>query len=161
VLGRSLRENISLASLRRLSTGWMVQRKRERRETTTMIEQTGIRGSDLEGPVWALSGGNQQKALFARWLMRQPTVLIVDEPTRGVDVAAKVQIHQLLRDLAADGHALLIISSEIEEVMGMAHRVCVMSQGRIVATFQRGEADRETVLAAAFSGLGGEKLSAP
>ena len=161
VLGRSLRENISLASLHRLSAGWMVQRKKERRETTTMIEQTGIRGSDLEGPVWALSGGNQQKALFARWLMRQPTVLIVDEPTRGVDVAAKVQIHQLLRDLAAAGHALLIISSEIEEVMGMSHRVCVMSQGRIVATFQRGEADRETVLAAAFSGLGSQKRSAP
>ena len=97
VLGRSLRENISLASLHRLSAGWMVQRKKERRETTTMIEQTGIRGSDLEGPVWALSGGNQQKALFARWLMRQPTVLIVDEPTRGVDVAAKVQIHRVAR----------------------------------------------------------------
>lgn len=160
-LGRSLRENISLASLGRLSVAGVVRRKKERRETTTVIEQTDIRASDVEGPVWALSGGNQQKALFARWLLRQPMVLIVDEPTRGVDVAAKVQIHQLLRDLAAAGHALLIISSEIEEVMGVAHRVCVMCQGRIVATFQRGQADRETVLAAAFSGLGSEKRGVP
>jgi len=160
VLSRSLRENISLASLRGLSVGRVMRRKKERLETTAMIEQTDIRGN-TEGPVWALSGGNQQKALFARWLMRQPTVLIVDEPTRGVDVAAKVQIHELLRDLAAAGHALLIISSEIEEVMGMAHRVCVMSQGRIVATFSRGQADRETVLTAAFSGLSGEKRSEP
>jgi ribose transport system ATP-binding protein len=153
ILGRGVRENISLASLRSLSTGGWVRRGKERRETSDLAERVDVRGVDPRGPVWMLSGGNQQKVLFAKWLLRRPSVLIVDEPTRGVDVAAKVQIHHLLRDLAASGHAILLVSSEIEEAMGMAHRVCVMRQGRIVASFGRDELDRETLLGAAFNGL--------
>jgi len=153
VLGRSVRENISLAALGELSTAWVVKRRKERRETTALIERTDIRASNIEGPIWTLSGGNQQKCLFCKWLLRQPKVLIVDEPTRGVDVAAKVQIHQLLRDLASAGLAMLLISSEIEEVIGMSHRVAVMRQGRIVATFRHGDIDQERALAAAFDSL--------
>ncbi|MCZ7663344.1 MAG: sugar ABC transporter ATP-binding protein [Thermoleophilia bacterium] len=156
VLGRSVRENISLASLGELSAGGVLKRRKERRETTALMERTDIRAATTEGPVWTLSGGNQQKTMFSKWLLRRPQLLIVDEPTRGVDVAAKVQIHQLLRDLAAAGHAILLISSENEEVIGMSHRVCVMRQGRIAATFQRGDTDTEAILATAFDGLGGE-----
>jgi ribose transport system ATP-binding protein len=156
VLGRSVRENISLASLGQLSAGGVLRRRKERRETTALIERTDIRAAATEGPVWTLSGGNQQKTLFSKWLLRHPQVLIVDEPTRGVDVAAKVQIHQLLRDLAASGRAILLISSENEEVIGMSHRVCVMRQGQIAATFERGDTNSESILAAAFNTLGDE-----
>jgi len=153
VLGRGIRENISLASLRALAVAGWVRRGRERRETSALAERVDVRAVDPRGPVWTLSGGNQQKVLFAKWMMREPSVLIVDEPTRGVDVAAKVQIHHLLRDLAAAGHAILLVSSEIEEAMGMAHRICVMRQGRIVGTYSRDELEREKLLGAAFDGL--------
>ncbi len=102
-------------------------------------------------PVSTLSGGNQQKVLFAKWLVRPPRVLIADEPTRGVDVGAKRQIHQLLVELAAQGMAVLLISSELEEVLGLAHRVLVMRRGRIVAEYRTEEATMEQVMTAAFA----------
>ena len=151
VLVRPVRENVSLASLGMWSTGGFVGPRRERQAVQDAARRTDVRGVTLESPIWALSGGNQQKALFAKWLLRRPAVLIADEPTRGVDVAAKVQIHRLLRDLAADGAAILLISSEIEEVMGLSNRTLVMRQGRVVATFARGDGTREQLLAAAFS----------
>jgi rhamnose transport system ATP-binding protein len=151
ILVRSIRENISLASLGSVSTAGFVNPAAENRTTGDLSEKTDIRGGTPETPIWALSGGNQQKALFAKWLMRKPTLLIVDEPTRGIDVGAKVQVHRLLRDLAAEGMALLVISSEIEEVMGLAHRICVMRRGRIVARYERGQASREELLKAAFA----------
>ena len=154
VLGCGIRENVSLASLHAISTGGWVLRGKERRETSALTGRVDVRAVDRRGPVWTLSGGNQQKVLFAKWLLRRPMILIVDEPTRGVDVAAKVQIHHLIRELAAGGHAILLISSEIEEAMGMAHRVYVMSGGRVVANYERSELERETLLGAAFNGVG-------
>ena len=100
-----------------------------------------------------LSGGNQQKVLFARWLFRNPRVLILDEPTRGVDVGARAAIHRLINDLAAEGAAVLMISSEIEEVLGLAHRVLVMRRGAITREFAA-DPPLEDVMEAAF-GLGG------
>ena len=151
VLVRPVRENVSLASLGMWSTAGFVGPRRERQAVQDAARRTDVRGVTLESPMWSLSGGNQQKALFAKWLLRRPAILIADEPTRGVDVAAKVQIHRLLRDLAADGAAILLISSEIEEVMGLSNRTLVMRQGRVVATFARGDGTREQLLAAAFS----------
>jgi ribose transport system ATP-binding protein len=103
----------------------------------------------LDAAVETLSGGNQQKALFAKWLLRRPRVLLIDEPTRGVDVAAKAAIHHLIVELAGEGMAVVIVSSEIEEVLGLAHRVLVLRHGRPVGEFGRG-APREDVMAAAF-----------
>ena len=98
-----------------------------------------------------LSGGNQQKVLFAKWLFRRPKLLIADEPTRGVDVGAKRQIHELLIGLAEAGMAVLLISSEIEEVLGLAHRVLVMRAGRLVGEFEGDAATDEAVMTAAFT----------
>jgi ribose transport system ATP-binding protein len=105
----------------------------------------------VEAPVVTLSGGNQQKVLFAKWLIRRPRVLVADEPTRGVDIGAKRQIHELILRLAGEGMAVLLISSELEEVLGLAHRVEVMRRGRIVASYDREEATIERVMASAFA----------
>jgi ABC-type sugar transport system ATPase subunit len=102
--------------------------------------------------VSALSGGNQQKVALAKWLVRPPKLLIADEPTRGVDVGAKLAIYRLICDLAADGVAVLLISSELEEVMGLAHRVLVVRNGRIVAEHAGDEANEEAIMRSAFGG---------
>jgi rhamnose transport system ATP-binding protein len=96
-----------------------------------------------------LSGGNQQKVVLAKWLSRQPKVLIVDEPTRGIDVGTKAEVHRLLSELAAQGVAILMISSELPEVLGMADRVLVIREGRLVGEFGRAEADEERIVLAA------------
>ena len=110
-----------------------------------------IRAASVDAPVGTLSGGNQQKVLFAKWLVRTPKVLIADEPTRGVDVGAKRQIHELIARLAAQGMAVLLISSELEEVLGLAHRVLVMRRGQVVARYESEEATMERVMSAAFA----------
>jgi ABC-type sugar transport system ATPase subunit len=97
-----------------------------------------------------LSGGNQQKVLFAKWLLRTPRLLIADEPTRGVDVGAKQEIYKLIASLAAEGLGVLLISSELEEVIGLSHRVLVMREGRLVAEFAGDAVDQEAVMRAAF-----------
>ena len=173
LLGRPITENVSLASLARLSELGLVRRRTERRAVTSALGQVGVRvpglgpsrgvwarrhgrpgqqGRDpgLAAPVSTLSGGNQQKALFARILLRGPRVLIADEPTRGVDVGAKRALYELLTSLAADGLGVLLISSDAEEILGLAHRVLVMRAGRIAAEF-RGQAMTEAaILGAAF-----------
>lgn len=98
----------------------------------------------------SLSGGNQQKVVIAKWLLAEPTVFIMDEPTRGIDVGAKYEIYSIVDQLAANGSAILMISSELEELMGMCDRILVMSQGEIVASFERDQFDDETILRAAF-----------
>jgi ribose transport system ATP-binding protein len=112
-----------------------------------------IRAAQKDAAIETLSGGNQQKALFAKWLIRSPKVLLIDEPTRGVDVAAKTQIHNLITELAADGMAVVVVSSEIEELLALSHRVIVLRHGRPVGTFPRG-VDSEVVIAAAFGDEG-------
>jgi ABC-type sugar transport system ATPase subunit len=114
------------------------------------VQRLDVRAAGVHIPITKLSGGNQQKTLFAKWLMRPPRVLIVDEPTRGVDVGAKHAIYKIIDSLAASGMAVLLISSEIEEVLGLSDRILVMRTGRIVAEFDRGNADKDAVLRAAF-----------
>ncbi|GHF52029.1 ribose transport system ATP-binding protein [Amycolatopsis bartoniae] len=149
VLARSVRENVALASLGGRRVGPFVRRGSERGAVETVSRSVDIRAAKPDAAIETLSGGNQQKALFAKWLLRRPRVLLVDEPTRGVDVAAKTQLHQLITGLAAEGIAVVVVSSEIEEVLGLAHRVLVLRHGRVAGEFTRG-APREDVLAAAF-----------
>ncbi|MCW2706501.1 MAG: transporter related protein [Frankiales bacterium] len=151
LMGASIRRNVSLPHLGKLSRTGVLRLPTERRDVLEITERVGVRGAGIAAPVSALSGGNQQKAMFAKWLVRPPRVLIADEPTRGVDIGAKQTIYQLLADLAADGMAILMISSEIEEVLGLAHRVLVMSGGAVVAEFQGDEMDESAVLQAAFT----------
>lgn len=152
----SIRENASLVVREEFSVAGLRAVRREKAAVTTAIRLTDVRATSIEQRVWSLSGGNQQKVLLTRWTMRRPKVLIVDEPTRGVDIGAKAQIHDLLRKLAADGMAILLISSEVEEVMALAHRLLVMRTGRIVQEFRWGEAERSQVIEAAFGGVSTE-----
>jgi ABC-type sugar transport system ATPase subunit len=149
IMRRSLRENIAAATLRKRRWGPLVNLRAERRVVSNIALELDVRAASLDVHVANLSGGNQQKALFAKWLLTGPRVLLVDEPTRGVDVAAKTQIHRMIVDLASQGMAVVVVSSEIEELLGLAHRVVVLRHGRLVAEFERGT-PREAVIAAAF-----------
>ena len=108
-----------------------------------------IKYGRLSNPVSSLSGGNQQKVVLAKWLARRPSLLIVDEPTRGIDVGTKAEVHRLLDELAGEGVAILMISSELPEVLRVADRILVMREGRLVAEFDHRVASEETILAAA------------
>ena len=148
---RSVKENVSLSRLDLVSRlGW-VSGARERRAVTSVLERTSVKVASLRQPVAMLSGGNQQKILFSRAVMCAPRVLIADEPTRGVDVGSKRAIYDLIVEMARDGMGVVVISSELEEVLGLCHRVLVMRQGQIVAAFEGDEMNQQTVLAAAFS----------
>jgi L-arabinose transport system ATP-binding protein len=151
LLRRSIRDNISLASLRRLATLHVVRRQAERDLALRHVEQLSIRASSIEQEVATLSGGNQQKVVLARWLARRPKVLILDEPTRGVDVGAKAEIYSIINELAAQGMALLVISSEMPELLGLCDRIVVMQGGRVTGEVTRAEATEERVLALAMA----------
>ncbi len=150
MLGRPITENVSLASLARLSDLGLVRRRAERQAVTSALGQVGVQVPAQAAPVSTLSGGNQQKAMFARILLRGPRILVADEPTRGVDVGAKRAIYELLTSLAAEGLGVLLISSDAEEILGLAHRVLVMRAGRIAAEFRGEDMTEAAILAAAF-----------
>ncbi len=150
----SLASNTTFADLRAVASRFgLLRRALERVKTRALLNSLSVEPPNPSTRVANLSGGNQQKVLFARWLFRNPRVLILDEPTRGVDVAARAAIHRLINDLAAEGTAVLLISSEIEEVLGLAHRVLVMRLGSITREFAA-DPPLEAVMEAAF-GLGG------
>jgi ABC-type sugar transport system ATPase subunit len=146
VLGLNGRENGSLAVLRRWSHwGWM-DRRREREQIEDLFGRLRVKSPTIEAAVEGLSGGNQQKIALAKWLARECRVLVVDEPTRGVDVGAKAEIHRLLDQLACDGMAILLISSELPEVMGLSRRLLVMRAGRVAGQFERSEFQQAAIL---------------
>jgi simple sugar transport system ATP-binding protein/ribose transport system ATP-binding protein len=148
---RSTLENATLSRLGSLSTAGIVRRRRERRAGRDVLERCGVRGASFSAPVSALSGGNQQKVLLARMLLCEPEVVIADEPTRGVDVGAKRAIYDFLAELASKGLGVLLISSELEEVIGLSHRVLVMRRGRLVAELEGEGISEGAILAAAFA----------
>jgi ABC-type sugar transport system ATPase subunit len=150
VMMRSVAENVVMANLKDVSTGGLIRRERQRVAVDKLLSAFDVRASSPGAPVATLSGGNQQKVLFAKCMMSNPRVLMIDEPTRGVDVGAKRAIYDLMTKLAADGMALLVVSSELQEVLGLAHRVLVMRRGRLVAEMTAEQADEESILAAAF-----------
>jgi ABC-type sugar transport system ATPase subunit len=148
---RSSIENATLSRLGALSTAGVVRRRRERRAGRGVLDRCGVRGASFSAPVSALSGGNQQKVLLARMLLCEPEVVIADEPTRGVDVGAKRAIYDFLADLASQGLGVLLISSELEEVIGLSHRVLVMRRGRLVGELEGDAITEGAILAAAFA----------
>lgn len=152
LLAQSVRVNTTLATLsRHVHGGGWLDFRAESRTTDSLGSRLGVRCASGEQPVSELSGGNQQKVVIARWLARDCSVLLFDEPTRGIDVAAKDTIYQLLRDLAAEGKAVVMVSSELTELMALCDRILVMSAGRIAAEFLPGHWSQEKITHAAFS----------
>jgi ABC-type sugar transport system ATPase subunit len=146
VLTMNVRENCTLAALPLFSrAGWML-RRREREIAAGACERLRVKAPSLDTPVAALSGGNQQKITLAKWVVRSCEVLLVDEPTRGVDVGAKAEIHRLLDELACKGKALLVVSSELPELLGLCSRILVMRAGRLVAEVARADFSEATLM---------------
>jgi len=151
LLSSSVTANASLATLHDCSRFGVLRRRRENERTREALERCAVRGCSFRAPVSSLSGGNQQKVLFARMLLCNPKLLIVDEPTRGVDVGAKRAIYDLLSALAQEGMGILLISSELEEVLGLAHRVLVMRHGQVVSELEEETMSENAILTAAFA----------
>ncbi len=149
----SLIHNISLPILQKFARQGWLNEKTERSSTFKAARQMEIRANHILQKARELSGGNQQKVVLAKWLSTDPRILILDEPTRGIDVGTKAAVHALMSKLAADGMAILMISSELPEVLGMSDRVIVMHEGRITAEFSRDDATQENVMAAATQSL--------
>jgi rhamnose transport system ATP-binding protein len=153
----SVVENTTLAVLREMASGPFLDTARERALAGGFVERFAIKTPSLDSAVATLSGGNQQKVALARWLATKPAVLILDEPTQGVDVGAKAEIHKLMVDLAEQGLAIVMISSELPEVLGMSDRIAVMRGGTIVATVDRVKATPEGLIALALGHEGPKK----
>jgi rhamnose transport system ATP-binding protein len=159
VMPLSVERNLTLPTRSRLTRFGVLFGGRERRAAQTWIERIQIKANRPGAVVGTLSGGNQQKVVLAKWLATDPKVLIVDEPTRGIDVGTKAEVHRMLSDLAGRGMAILMVSSELPELLGMSDRILVMHEGRLVADIPRAEVTEEAVVHAA-TGLGAEGLGA-
>lgn len=146
VLDMSVTQNTTLAVLRKVSLLGLVRFKKERQLARSFTKRLGTKTASLDSPVANLSGGNQQKVALARWLATEPSVIILDEPTQGVDVGAKAEIHRLMGELAQRGMAIIMISSELPEILGMSDRIAVMHQGSIVGELNREQATQEKVM---------------
>jgi rhamnose transport system ATP-binding protein len=153
VMEMSVQQNVALASLSRLRSGGLIRSAAERALATDWAVRLNLKYGRLADPVSRLSGGNQQKVVLAKWLGRSPALLIVDEPTRGIDIATKAEVHRLLVRLASEGVAVLMISSELAEVLNVGDRILVMREGRLAAEFARANATEEKVMAAATGQL--------
>ena len=149
VMDLSIARNMSLTRLRALARGGLIRGGAEDRLAREWGSRLQLKYHQLKDTVGTLSGGNQQKVVLGKWLATEPKLLIVDEPTRGIDVGTKAEVHRLLSELAAEGLAVLMISSELPEVLGMADRILVMHEGRLTAELSRAEADEERVIRAA------------
>jgi len=150
VMDMSIQQNVALASLGALRKGGLIRSSAERAMATDWGSRLKIKYGRLTDPVAMLSGGNQQKVVLAKWLGRKPSVLIVDEPTRGIDVGTKAEVHNLLTELARGGVGILMISSELPEVLGVSDRILVMREGTLVAEFSHADASEEAVMSAAM-----------
>jgi ABC-type sugar transport system ATPase subunit len=147
----SIASNVTMPIWRTISAFLgIVDRRRERAIATDYFQRLQIHATGISQLVQALSGGNQQKVVIAKWLATRPRVLILDEPTRGIDIGAKVEVHRLISQLATEGMAIMMISSELPEVLAMSDRILVMHEGRITGEFARDEASQERILAAAM-----------
>jgi rhamnose transport system ATP-binding protein len=150
VLEMAVAANASLASLGAVSRHGLIDDGEERRLARRFVEQLRVKTPSLYAETGSLSGGNQQKVALARWLAIEPEVLILDEPTQGVDIGSKSEIHQMMVDLAEKGLAIVMISSELPEILGMSDRIAVMREGTIAGVLPRGEATQESILALAL-----------
>jgi len=146
----SVCDNLTLSSLPRWSRWGWLERTRAAEATAELMERLGVVAASVASAARTLSGGNQQKVALGRCLLSEPRVLLLDEPTRGIDVGAKSQIHALIRQAAAEGLGAVVVSSELDELFELCDRVLVLSAGKVVAEFGRPEYSRERVLAAAM-----------
>ena len=149
VMDLGIDRNVALASLGRLSHAGLIHRSSERSLAQTWATRLQLKSGRITNAVSTLSGGNQQKVVLGKWLARNPKLLIIDEPTRGIDVGTKAEVHRILDELVSDGMAVLMISSELPEVLGMADRVLVLREGRLTAELSRAEADEQNIMRAA------------
>ncbi len=152
ILGMVVRENVTLANLDRISTLSFINQGREKTVASQYVDDLSIRTPSIEQQVQNLSGGNQQKVVLAKWLFTESKVLIFDEPTRGIDVGSKVEIYQLMNELVKKGVAVIMISSELPEVIGMSDRIVVMHEGRVAGELDRAEATQERIMHLATGG---------
>ncbi|MDQ2944168.1 MAG: ATP-binding cassette domain-containing protein, partial [Candidatus Dormibacteraeota bacterium] len=160
LMRRSIVENVTLPHLNALSHMGLVRGRVELQQTHQIVRQLDVRAPNVRTLITRLSGGNQQKTMFAKWLFRAPQVLIIDEPTRGVDVGAKHAIYRIIDSMVRTGIGVLLISSEIEEVLGLCDRVLVMRNGRLVDEFDGARANKDVILRAAFGAHASEEASA-
>ena len=149
ILPFSIRNNITFSSLASFMKGWFIDTAAEEKFAKEASSQVLIVGAGLDDPVSALSGGNQQKAVVAKALARGPSILILDEPTRGVDIGAKSEIYRIIDELAKRGHAVLMISSELNEILAMCDRTLVLREGRLAAIYDREEFSPDLIGSAA------------
>jgi rhamnose transport system ATP-binding protein len=148
----SIRENLTLPSLRRLARGPFLNGEAEKQLAQQVVDRLAIKCAGLDQVLSELSGGNQQKVVIGKWLATDPKVIILDEPTQGIDVGAKAAVHTFVGELVARGVAVILVSSELPEVMGVADRIVVMHEGRLAAVFQRAEFDARAIVSAALGG---------
>ena len=161
VLEFSIAQNVTLPILPRLFPRFLVRESTERAVAGEYTDELNVRMTDVGQLVSALSGGNQQKVVLAKWLASKPTVLILDEPTRGIDIGAKVEVHRIISELAASGLAIVMISSDLPEVLAMSDRILVMHEGRFTAEIPRARATEERVMFAATGNAGGDEPATP
>jgi ribose transport system ATP-binding protein len=146
ITGMTIRENITLPALGRYSCAGLIRRSSEAAVAERMRAELKIKSSSIEAAAFNLSGGNQQKVVLAKWLSLDPKLILFDEPTRGIDVGAKAEIYQLMRSLADKGVAILMISSDMEEILGNSDRVAVMHEGRVSGVLERSECSQEAIM---------------
>jgi rhamnose transport system ATP-binding protein len=161
VLDFTIAQNVTLPILPRLFPRLLVSGATERRVAVEHTEQFNVRMTGVDQEVGALSGGNQQKVVLAKWLASGPRVLILDEPTRGIDIGAKVEVHRLISELAAKGLAIILISSDLPEVLAMSDRIIVLHEGRVTAEIARDDATQESVMFAATGSRTAGEATAP
>ena len=157
LLSMSCAENISITALDKISSRGLLQRGVERREAARLVKELSVKTPSVDAIVRTFSGGNQQKIVIAKWLFRGSKILICDEPTRGIDVGAKAEIHQLLWRLAAEGRAVLVVSSDLPELMAICHRILVFAKDRIVGEVARADFDQARILSLAYEELARER----
>jgi rhamnose transport system ATP-binding protein len=145
----SVEQNISAAIPGRIAPRGIIHQALEKQLARNSVKKLRIRLASLNQPIGELSGGNQQKAILARWLLSDPSILILDEPTRGIDIGVKAEFYDMIGELAAQGKAILLISSELPELLALCDRVLVMAEGRLTAEIPRAEATQEKVMSAA------------
>ncbi len=152
VMGMSVRENVSLANIKSVLRRGLLSSRREKEVANKAINELDIKTPDLNRKVKFLSGGNQQKVVVGKWLLTDSSVLIFDEPTRGIDVGAKIEIYKIMTEFAKEGYGIIMVSSELPEILGMSDRIVVMQGGRVVGEMSRAEATQEKILSYAVGG---------
>ena len=145
VLEHSITDNLALGNMDRLARGGWLSPRRAREFAAGLVRRLGVKGRP-EQTAGSLSGGNQQKVVIARWVARGPRVFILDEPTRGIDMGARAAIYDVIAELAAEGMAVIVVSSDLEEVLGLAHRVMVLARGRQMGVLDRSEANNVRIM---------------